>query len=492
MKDADNCAIDEFMINSLILMEHAAIKSVEIITNKFQSPCKCIVLCGKGNNGGDGFAIARLLKLKGYWVTAAYFCDSDSFSPDCKTNFEIAKKLGINMLCDASMFKEAVSASAFTVDALYGFGFSGALNAFDAELVKTINHFSNYIYSIDIPSGICADNGGVFEDAVTANETLTFTAYKKSAFLFPSANYYGKITVLDISVPGSAISDYIAKTIEMPKIQKREKNINKSDMGKILVIAGSISMSGAAYMSAISALKSGAGLVSLAVPECISQFVRISPEIMTIPLPCENGSFSSEAADELAALVNNYDSVVFGPGISRNEDISYILTKILGVCKTTLIIDADGLFALKDKCEILNNALCEIIITPHSMEMARLVNMEVSQIEEKRFEICKDFSEKYAVCTVLKGPYTIVCDKSGEIAVNNLTANSGMATAGSGDVLSGIIAAMSAKADNIFEATKAAVYIHGLAGDFACEKFGEASMCATDIIDNISSALLHN
>lgn len=487
IKEADARTIEEFKLNSLVLMEHAAIASVMVIKKKFKGG-KCVVLCGKGNNGGDGFAIARLLKSEGFDVCCAFFEDSDLFKSDCRENYNLIKKYGIEEICNITDFEKEVKQCDFTVDCLYGFGFKGSLYGQALEYVKILNDYSKYIYSIDIPSGVSADFSNT-SYAVQADETITFTAYKKSAFLFPAAFYYGHITLADIGIDKSLISAK-AKIITSPTIEKRKRNVNKSDVGKILVIAGSSTMSGAAYLSSLSALKSGAGLVTLAVPMCISgSLEQKTTEVMTIGLADKNGSFDKSAKYKICDMINNFDAVVFGPGVARNEDIEDILIEILKVCRVPLVIDADGLFALKNCLTYLKDALCEVIITPHSMEMARLCGKDAEYVEQNRFEVCKSFSEDYAVCTVLKGAYTLVCDKSGEIAVNFKTGNPGMATAGSGDVLSGICAAFAANTQSTFEAAKTSVYIHALSGDIAKQSKGEYSLVASDIMQNISEAI---
>lgn len=489
MKSADSKAINEFGIESLVLMERAALETVRVIENGFVPGNRCIIVCGKGNNGGDGFAIARILYLKGFDVKIFSLSSPAFFSEDCKKNYELASKLNIKIICDIKEFEVELKSCDFVVDALFGFGFRGTLSGLESEAVRIINDTDTYVYSVDIPSGVSADRAEVYYDAVIADETVTFSAYKKSAFLFPAADYYGKITVADIGIPEEFIS-WEAKTVEKITVKKRRKNVNKSSAGKILVIAGSEGMSGAAYLSSLSALRSGAGLVTIAAPKCISfALEQKTTEVMTIPMDDKEGGFSVDAKDKLNAIVNNYDAVVFGPGVGRGEAVKEILVSLLKICKVPFVIDADGLFALKDCLQVLNDAVCEIVITPHSMEMARLIGEDAEYVESNRYDVSKDFSEEYAVCTVLKGAYTVISDKSGEICVNTLTANPGMATAGSGDVLSGIIAAFATKEESLFEACKCGVYVHGRAGDAACNQKGEESLIASDIIDNIGEAI---
>ncbi len=489
IKEIDNKVINELGIHSLVLMERAALETVKFIEEKFDASNRCVVICGKGNNGGDGFAIARILFLKGFDVKIISFTSPAFFSEDCKKNYEITQKLRIDIISDLKDFETVIKDADFTVDALFGFGFKGTLSGFEFEIVKIINNYSKYTYSVDIPSGVNSDDSQIHSEAVFADETITFTTYKKSAFLFPSAEHYGKIRVADIGIPPAFVKSDIS-TINSIKIDERCKNLNKSSSGKVLIIAGSAGYSGAAYLASIAALRSGAGLVTIAVPECISQAMeQKTTEVMTISFEDDNGCFSYNAKDKLAEIINNYDSVVFGPGVGRNVTIKKILITLLNTCKVPFVIDADGLYALKDCLDVLNDAMCEIIITPHSREMARLLGEDVDYIESNRYDVCRNFSEEYAVCTVLKGAYTLICDKSGEICVNINTANPGMATAGSGDVLSGIIATFAARNSSIFEAGCKGVYIHGAAGDFASEEFGEDALIARDIVKNIGNAI---
>ncbi len=489
IKNADNAAINDYGIHSLILMERAALKTAAVIKNNFSSG-KALIICGSGNNGGDGFAIARLLKEDGFSVSVFFIGDKERMSQDCRTNFNLLEKTGTLVSKDISLLENELKSADFVVDALFGVGFHGILSDDNFKVVSLINQYSQYTYSVDIPSGVSADLPLVLSEAVKANETITFTAYKKSAFLFPSSYYYGKITVVKIGIPENLI-EYEAKTITPPVLKKKDKNLNKSKAGKVLVVAGSAGMSGAAYLSSLSALKSGAGLVTLAVPSCIaSSMEEKTTEVMTLSLPSDNKALTISAKDKLCEIVNNYDSVVFGPGLGRSDDISKILLSLLKVSKVPMIIDADGLFALKDSLDLLGEALCEIIVTPHTMELSRLSGDDVDFIEENRYDVARSFSEKYAICTVLKGPYTIVANKDGSVEVNTDTSNPGMATAGSGDVLSGIIAAFAAVEHDMFSSAKLGVYLHGSAGDFAKEEVGEYSLMAGDIVNNISKAIL--
>ncbi len=483
MRKVDAFSIEQLNIPGIVLMENAASSCSREIAD-FDS---FVIAVGKGNNGGDGLAIARQLINLGKNVEV-YLVFGDEFSGDAKINREILKNMKIEpKSCDnLADFTVSVKTADCVVDAIFGTGIKGEVTGQAKEVIEIINEHSKYTLSVDVPSGINSDNGEVSSATVKANKTVTFAAYKKGMLLYPAANYTGDVVVANIQIPqmvfdklgikiNTTDDDFVAK--HMPK---RNKNSHKGDYGKILVIGGKLGMGGAVYLSSLAALKMGAGLVTVCIPKELSGYIKeLPPEVMTMPMDF------SEDAEKLADMVNNYDAVLFGNGIGRDDEVITLLEKILDKIEVPLVIDADGLFALSKFPEKISGK--KAILTPHSMEMARLLGVSAQDVEKNRFELTKDFCEKYGVTLVLKGNHSIITAPNGSQNVN-MTGNSGMATAGSGDVLAGMTVALLAIAEP-FSAATLAVHLHGKAGDYAKSKLSEVSLLAGDIIEGIPHIL---
>lgn len=483
MRDADKAASENYGIPSIVLMENAA-RSCVLEVNGFDS---FTVLCGKGNNAGDGFAIARHLINSGKKVKI-YTLFGEDFSGDCKINFDILKNMSVPIYhVDMEMLKTDIMLSDCIIDAVFGTGLHGEIDEKTAEIFDIVNKFSNYVLSVDVPSGIDADYGKVLKNAIKADKTVTFAAYKKGLLLFPAADFAGEITVSDISIPKAVLSDVKIEVTDSKTAKslmpKRRQNSHKGDYGKILIIGGSVGMAGAVCLAAKSAFKAGAGLLKACVPKEINDIVQKTViEAMT-----ESVDFKEDQS-QIAEMVNNFDAVLFGNGIGREPFVCDLLEKILKTAKIPVVIDADGLFALSQKPELLKLLGENTVLTPHTMEMARLLGISCQEVEESRFELSKEFAEKNKLTLVLKGNHTIITAPDGTQKVN-MTGNSGMATAGSGDALAGILAGLLHTQKNPFDAATLAVYIHGAAGDFAAESIGKTSLTAGDIVDAISHIL---
>ncbi len=482
MRKIDALSIEQFNIPGIVLMENAA-SSVSRELADFDSFC---IVVGKGNNGGDGLAISRQLINLGKKVEV-YLVFEDEFSGDAKINREILRSMEIPVnTCDIDKLILDIKTSDCVVDAIFGTGIKGEITGIAKDVIEAINEYSKYTVSVDVPSGINSDTGEVSMATVKANKTVTFAAYKKGMLLYPARDFTGDIIVTDIQIPDMVFDamgikvettdeDFVNKT--MPK---RKQNSHKGDYGKILVVGGKVGMGGAVLLSSLASLKMGAGLVTVCIPKELAGYIGELPyEVMTMPMDFR------EEADKIAALVNNYDVVLFGNGIGREEYVFTLLEKILDRIEVPLVIDADGLFALSKFPEKISGK--KAILTPHSMEMARLLGVDSETVEKNRFELSKEFSEKYNVTLVLKGNHSIITAPDGRQNVN-MTGNSGMATAGSGDVLAGITAALLAVCEP-FEAATLAVHFHGKAGDWAKEKLSEASVMAGDIIEGLPHIL---
>ena len=488
MKAVDRYAIETCGIPGLRLMENAAASIVSEMEKRISLAEKnCVILCGRGNNGGDGFAAACMLVTRCAMVQIVCLAPEDTLSPDAAHYYAQASLYGIEIIRDLDAALAAIAQADIVVDALYGFGFRGALSSADAMLVSAVNASNAFVVSADIPSGVSADASNVEGVCIQANVTVTFTGCKLSAILFDSCSFYGEIAIADIGIPAEAKQSVKpAAEVIMPKtalaaLGTRRRNAHKGDFGKVFVLGGSRGMSGAVYMSAQAALKSGAGLVCAGVPACLSEIMEIkTTEVMTLALSEENGGLQYDA--KAIRQANVYDVLAFGMGVGREYAVQTLLNRIIAEVEKPIVLDADGLYALAQNVDVLSGHRQPIVITPHSGEMARLLGVNVAQIEADRIEYAKKFAAEYNVYVILKGAYTVVAAPDGQVAVNRFAGNSGMATAGSGDVLAGICASLLSRTMDMFSALQAAVYIHALAGDLAAEDKGEDGMSACDML----------
>ncbi len=488
MKEADTIAIKQYGIDGLVLMENAAgaIKN-EILRLENIKRERILIVCGRGNNGGDGFAVARRLIDSFDDVCVAFFESESALSHDAAKNYEILKKLHINIIDDVDKMVKYASACDVIVDALYGFGFRGELCERDKTIVEAINSSGVYVLSVDVPSGVSADEGEC-NFAVHADKTVTFTGYKIAQLTFPAASYCGEVVVCDIGVPDLISSKLsLGRTIDAEFVKKaflpRGRNAHKGSCGKVFVVGGSTGMSGAVCMSAMAAMRSGAGLVTAGVPKGINDiFEKKVTEAMSLALEEENGAISKKAAKQILEFARGCDTLVIGPGMGRGEGTEYILRECLATYDKNIIIDADALFALSLDTSILDNTKANVILTPHHAEMGRLVGKDAGYVEKNAMWCAREFACKHNVTVILKGAYTVIAG-DGELYVNNNAGNQGMATGGSGDVLGGVIGALACVIDNPTIAAVCGVYIHALAGDVAKEQFGTRGMLAGDISD---------
>ncbi len=496
MRSVDSMAIEEG-ISGIVLMENAAISVVLEIEKRFDiKNTSFAVFCGKGNNGGDGFAIARHLFNKGGEVYV-YLTSGNEFAGDAFTNYRIIKNLGITVLNTDSedYLKGYIKSADCVIDAVLGTGISGEPKGMAAQVISAINKYAKYVVAVDIPSGVNSDSGEVFGEAVRADVTVTFAAYKRGMFLYPAAYYMGELVLADISIPPlvkelKCGNCFLIKGEGVKRVfPKRCDNSHKTDYGRLMIVGGSVGMAGAVAMAAKAAMRMGAGLVTAAVPMSVNNIIQEKiDEVMTLPLPEEGGRIARNAAERLARRANMCDAVLLGNGMGTSESVIEFMREFLPRLTVPVIIDADGIFALS-KCEgLLEKVKVRVILTPHSQEMGYLTGLTAEEVEKKRFSLTKDYAEQNGVTLILKGHHSIITAPDGIQAVNN-TGNSGLATAGSGDVLAGMIAALVARGETPFDAAVSGVYLHGKAGDEAAFEKGKDYICATDIIKAIHHIL---
>lgn len=486
MRNIDNYCINELGIPGIVLMENAALKVVKNIDfQKYKSFC---IVCSKGNNGGDGFAVCRYLYNLGKNIKVFLVGNEEGMSHDCKINYTILKNLGIsinkiNGLKELQELKNCLKISDATIDAIFGTGLSRDVEGIYSDVISCINDNANYIFSIDIPSGLSGNTGNVLKNCIRADKTISFQLFKRGFMKYGVDSFIGDLIIEDIGIPKSVIEKFNIQEFLMDKYyiksKLKERNIyaHKGDFGRTLVIAGSAGFSGAAYISTQSAVKSGSGLVTLACSKDIQNIMSEKlTEAMTVKL---------EEFDKVEKLIKNADSIAIGPGMGNNETTLKILKNTIENSKSTVVIDADGINVLKDNLSILKNKSCRIIMTPHLGEMSRITGLSIDYIKENRIEVSKEFAKKNNVIIVLKGYNTVITD-GWKVAINS-TGNSSMASGGMGDCLTGIIASFLSQKYEDFDAACISVYLHGLCGD----RLSKDMFCvsASDIIKEIPYAI---
>lgn len=499
MREIDYQAINDFGIPSLLLMENAGIRTVEVIKELLPEGKgkKVIVLAGKGNNGGDGLVIARHLINSGIKVKTFLMAFPEEISPDSLTNYRILERISTDIYQlqeekDLEQLMLSLLSADLVVDAIYGNGFHGRMNDFESRVARMVNCRNLPVVAVDVPSGIEADTGKVNGEAIKATHTVSFALPKVGLVLEPGRDFTGNLKVVDISIPEVLLKDkklkknLIEEEMIKPLIKPRPAESHKGSYGHALVIGGSPGLTGAVIMAAYSALRIGAGLVTAALPESLLSIVDSQlMEVMTAPLiENQQGLISLEALPAIENLLGTASVCVIGPGMSGYPEANAVIRFVLERSGIPLLIDADGLNALKGDTEILKDRQVPIVLTPHPGEMARLTGKSIEEIQSNRFELATRYAQDWGVTLVLKGNKTVIADPTGNIYINT-SGNPGMATAGSGDVLCGMITGLIAQGLKPQEAAVAGVYFHGRAGDFCKERKGERGIVAGDLIEAI-------
>ncbi|MDR1159690.1 MAG: NAD(P)H-hydrate dehydratase [Syntrophomonadaceae bacterium] len=496
MQNIDKNASREYDIPGIILMENAGLKVVEVIKEILPalSNKRIVVLAGKGNNGGDGFVIARHLHNHGAKVVTFLLGDPESLPKDAKRNYTILNKIKAQIWLlsnehNLDKLQLALLKADLVVDAIYGIGFKGAVREFEAKVIKAVNKSKIPVVAVDVPSGVETDSGSVIGEAIKATQTVTFALPKLGLLVEPGSEYAGRLTIADISIPTDLLVDENIKTNLLTEklvqtfIKTRPREVYKGSFGHLLAIGGSMGMSGAITMTAQAALKIGAGVITAAVPEAVAGIVAgHSPEIMTLPLPqTSDAQISTAAVPQLINFLSKATVCTIGPGMGRYPEAYDIVSLILKESDLPVVIDADALNALKDDISMVTNRSAPVVLTPHPGEFSTLTGLSTTRIQSDRIGTAREFAQKWGVILVLKGNKTIIALPSGE-AFMNLTGNPGMATAGSGDVLTGIIGGLIAQNLEVSSAALVGVYVHGAAGDLGVLSQGQRGLVAGDLI----------
>ncbi|MGN8842722.1 NAD(P)H-hydrate dehydratase [Niallia sp. HCP3S3_B10] len=482
MKRCDVTTIQKIGMPSMVLMERAALSVVEEL-DSFDLT-RVLVVCGSGNNGADGYAVARLLHLQNIKVDVLFVGDEQKRTTENKQQQKIAEYYGVS-----SVKKIENNPYTTIVDALFGIGLSRPLSGKYLEIIEQVNQAEGEILSVDIPSGISADNGKVMGNAIKATRTVTFAFRKLGLVLYPGADYAGVVKVKDIGITARGfegrfpkIYTYTRKDLE--RIPRRQSYSNKGTYGKILVVAGSKNMSGAAYFSAKAAYRMGAGLVRIVTPEENRQILQtLLPESIVTTY-----QRSQLDGDWLTEAINWASAIVIGPGMGISEEAKYLLSKVLSISKVPLVIDADAITLVAKEPELLHDHEQKIIMTPHVGEMSRLTGKPIPKIADDIIEVAEKFAAEKKLTCVLKDARTIVTEGTEDTYVNT-SGNNGMATGGTGDVLTGVIVGLLAQGLREREAARLGVYIHGLAGDAAAAQKGPYGMLADDVCDAINEVV---
>lgn len=502
MRKLDHSAINDLGIPGIVLMENAGLQVVQEIYNIIGAPQgkTVTVFAGKGNNGGDGFVIARHLLNAGAEVKVLMFAEIDEINGDARTNLDILLKMGHKVFPvlkpnSVNIVRLAMVYTDLVIDAIFGTGFKGTVPENIGNVIDIINGSGKPVIAVDIPTGLEADTGNVNGPCIRAASTVTFAQNKLGLIIEKGPEYVGKLTVADISIPESLVKSQKIKkyltTHEIVKalIPKRISDSHKGTYGRVLVVGGSQGLSGAAAMTSLAALKAGAGLVTLAVPESLHDLMEVKlTEVMTRPLPeTEEVTLSLEALEEINKLTETVDVVAIGPGMSTNESTVALVRELLITINKPIVIDADGLNALSGDPGLIKKCRVPVVLTPHPGEMARLLGIKTEEVQNNRVETATEAAKKWNATVVLKGNRTVTAGPDGTVYINP-TGNPGMASGGTGDVLTGIITGLMAQGLAQVNAAAVGAYFHGLAGDLAAEEKGMMSLVAGDIMDFLPRA----
>jgi hydroxyethylthiazole kinase-like uncharacterized protein yjeF len=504
MREADRRTIEEIGIPSIVLMENAGRQVVAAIEAMFSgvSSWRVAVLCGRGNNGGDGFVVARTLLQRGVDVSVFLVGSIDEVQGDARTNLEVLGNLGeavveINDPQAWELHFSEIRGCDLLVDALFGTGLKTPLTGLYETIAADVNASPLPVVALDIPSGLSADSPEPIGPCIDASVTVTLAVPKPPLILPPGEGHCGDVVIADIGLPDAAIESVEGPHLELMTreamrvlIEPRPSDSHKGDYGRILLVAGGRGHSGAAHLSAMGALKCGAGLVTIATPRSTQPILAaMAPEYMTDPL--DEGPEGGIAAAALEhVLTRPADVIAAGPGLGMSGGTVTFVRGLLERAGVPLVLDADALNAFADAPELLVGPEGrDVIITPHPGELARLVGVTTADVQASRIEIAQGFAETHQLYVVLKGHRSLVATPEGRVFVNP-TGNPGMATGGMGDLLTGMIAAWLGQILDAEAACKLAVYLHGMAADLAEGAEGEVALTPSDVLAHIGDAIL--
>jgi len=501
MKRFDEYAMKELGIPSSVLMENAGRTTYRLAKERYlKGRDRIVVFCGRGMNGGDGFVFARYAKKDGLPVKCLLLCKKADLKGDAEIMMRVFERMEGEIVEEAhkrrDLVEEELRKADIVVDAIFGTGLSKEVEGGEREVIEMMNACGKTILSIDIPSGLDGKKGRPLGVAVRATHTYTYGLPKVGQMLMPGAEYVGRLTVVDISIPASAEErigvdgHLIDGDLIRGFLKRRRADAHKGSFGHVAVIAGSKGLTGAAHMASLSALKIGAGLVTLLIPKSLNAIMEVKlTEVMTHPIEDEGkGYFPLRSFDEIKEFVADKDVIILGPGLSREKEVGDLVRKIYVEMEGPFVIDADGINAFEGHFELLKSFRRQAVFTPHPGELSRLISMPARQINEERIDVGRSFVKDTGLILVLKGARTIVFDRDGTFFINP-TGNPALAKGGSGDVLTGFIGGLVSQGYSLLESSIFSVYVHGLLADMWVEEHSEMDLLATDLLGYLGKAL---
>jgi NAD(P)H-hydrate epimerase len=503
MQEMDRLAIEEVGIPGPVLMENAARGAARVFLENFDPPegSSIGILCGRGNNGGDGYVMARYLQGAGMRITVVVLSALDRISGDALLNLNIIRRMGLEVLEAAgpeewAECRDRVGSCDYLVDAILGTGLKSNISGYYGLVIEEVNRLGKPVTAVDIPSGLNADTGQVMGISIKAALTVTFGFPKVGQVVFPGPEYVGRLARIDIGIP-RLVSDRLPCRYRLTEpddfkhlLGPEKEDIHKGTRGHLLVLAGSVGKTGAAALTALGALRAGAGLVTVGVPASLNPVLENKlTEAMTLPLPeTADGTLSLEAEGEIRHSLEAKTALAIGPGLSTHPETVELVRRIIESSTLPVVVDADGVNALAGDPELLSRAKGRIILTPHPGEMARLAGIRNSDVQSDRIGIAGAFADKYGCCLVLKGARSLIAEPGGVIWFNP-TGNPGLSSGGTGDVLTGIIAGFLARGWPMSLAGVAGVYLHGLAADLLSEEMGQVGLLASEMPEAVPALM---
>jgi hydroxyethylthiazole kinase-like uncharacterized protein yjeF len=496
MQLMDRRTIEDVGIPGLVLMENAGQGATRFLLEQFPDVAnlKVGVIAGRGNNGGDGFVMARCLKQKGIQVHVYLLTEKQRVRGDAAANLNFLKPLGIPLveIPDEDSFsirKSEMSGLDVWVDAILGTGLKSDVTGYFKTIIEFINDLKKPVFAVDIPSGLNTDSGQPCGACIQAQATATFAFAKIGHLVYPGAGYTGTLEVVDIGIPPHIVAAVeprqflVTPELIRSYLPPRPADAHKGSSGHLLVVAGSTGKTGAAAMTSMSALRVGAGLVTLGVAESLNPVLEAQMlEAMTAPLPeTEPGVLGESAFDAIQKLIPGKKCLALGPGLGQAPETGELVRHIIQASEIPVVVDADGLNNLADRVQILKKVKAPVILTPHPGEMARLIHSDTRRIQQDRVACAREFATRFKVHLVLKGARTVIAHPDGRIFINP-TGNPGMAAGGMGDVLTGMIAGLVCQGVPPGAAAQAGVYLHGAAADSLVETVGPYGYLAGEVM----------
>jgi len=497
----DRYAIDQLGVPGVVLMENAGRACSNLFEDEFSNyfPGSVLVLAGRGNNGGDGYVMARILSERGWQVTTLVLGLEEAISGDAKVMLNIIRRLElpISFVDNISTLQNSFAETSATliVDAIFGTGLNSDVRGLQAEAITLINASVAPVFSVDIPSGVDGSTGRVCGLAVKADLTATFDHAKIGHGSQPGAAYAGNLEVVDIGIPLTGRQDFSSNVHLVEGLDAQsllpDRSItgHKGQFGHLLVLAGSPGKTGAAALAGNAAVRSGCGLVTVATPAAVHDIIEVKlTEAMSTPLADQDGLISLKAQSQIEQLLVDRQALAIGPGLGQSDELAGLIKLLVNSQTVPIVIDADGLNLLAGQLECLQKGSDQaLILTPHPGEMARLTGLTVNEIEAHRFEVAQNFAAKYGVVLLLKGSRTIIAAPDGRVNINS-TGNDGLASGGSGDVLTGLIGGLLAQGMDTFSAATLAAWLHGRAAELVANLQGTAGMAAADLLSQLPVA----